>query len=103
MQPPPLSLWTLLRQINSSGQGEDCNGLWVISGYCVINPPHSPYAGVVGCGAAEAGVVGCGAAEAGVMGCGAAEATGLGFVCFIVINPCVLSANRVDLGFFFVS
>ena len=25
------------------------------------------------------------------MGCGAAEATGLGFVCFVVINPCVLS------------
>ena len=24
----------------------------------------------------------------------------LGFVCFVVINPCVLSANRVDLGFF---
>ena len=34
------------------------------------------------------------------MGCGAAEATGLGFVCFVVINPWVLSANRVDLGFF---
>ena len=34
------------------------------------------------------------------MGCGAAEATGLGFVCFVVISPCVLSANRVDLGFF---
>ena len=34
----------------------------------------------------------------GVMGCGAAEATGLGFV---FVNPCVLSANRVDLGFFF--
>ena len=32
-------------------------------------------------------------------GCGAAEATG--FVCFVVINPCVLSANRVDLGFFY--
>ena len=31
----------------------------------------------------------------GVMGCGAAEATGLDFV-----NPCVLSANRVVLGFF---
>ena len=30
----------------------------------------------------------------------AAEATGLGFVCFVVINPRVLSANRVDLGFF---
>ena len=27
---------------------------------------------------------------AGVMGCGAAEATGLDFVCFVVINPCVL-------------
>ena len=27
----------------------------------------------------------------GVMGCGAAEATGLGFVCFVVINPRVLS------------
>ena len=33
------------------------------------------------------------------MGCGA-EATGLGFVCFVVINPCVLSANRVDFGVF---
>ena len=32
--------------------------------------------------------------------CGAAEATGLGFVCF-VINPCVLSANRVNFGLFF--
>ena len=30
-----------------------------------------------------------------VMGCGAAEATGLGFVCFVVINPCVSSVNRV--------
>ena len=29
------------------------------------------------------------------------EATYLGFVCFVVINPCVLSASRVDLGFFF--
>ena len=38
---------------------------------------------------------------AGVMGCGAAEATGLGFVCFVVINPRVLSANKVDLGSFF--
>ena len=28
------------------------------------------------------------------------EATGLGFVCFVVINPRVLSANSVDLGFF---
>ena len=35
----------------------------------------------------------------GKLGCGAAEATGLGFVCFVVMNPCVLSA-RVDLGFF---
>ena len=34
------------------------------------------------------------------MGCGAAEATGLGFVCFVVINPRVLLANRVDLTFF---
>ena len=34
--------------------------------------------------------------------CGAAEATGLGFVRFVVINPRVLSANRIDLGFFFV-
>ena len=31
----------------------------------------------------------------------AAEVTGLGFFfCFVVINPRVLSANRVDLGFF---
>ena len=29
-----------------------------------------------------------------------AEATGLGFVCFVVLNPRVLSANRVDFGFF---
>ena len=36
---------------------------------------------------------------AGVMGCGAVEATGLGFACFVVINPRVLSANRVDLDF----
>ena len=36
---------------------------------------------------------------AGVMGCGAAEATGLGFVCFAVINPRVLSANRVYFDF----
>ena len=28
------------------------------------------------------------------------EATGLGFVCFVVFNPRVLSANRVDLGSF---
>ena len=34
------------------------------------------------------------------MGFGAAEATSLGFVCFVVINPRVFSANRVDLGFF---
>ena len=33
------------------------------------------------------------------MECGAAEATGLGFVCFVVSNPRVLSANRVVLGF----
>ena len=31
------------------------------------------------------------------------EATGPGFVCYVVINPCVLSANRVDLGLFFIS
>ena len=35
-----------------------------------------------------------------VMGSGAAEATGLGFVCFVVINFRVLSANRVDFGLF---
>ena len=35
------------------------------------------------------------------MRCVAAEATGLGFVCFVVINPRVLSANGVDLGFFY--
>ena len=34
------------------------------------------------------------------VGCGAAEATGPGFVCFVVINPCVLSANRVVFGLF---
>ena len=34
------------------------------------------------------------------MECGAAEATGLGFVCFVVINPRMLSANRVDFGHF---
>ena len=34
------------------------------------------------------------------MGCGAAEATGLGVVCFVVINLRVLSANRVDSGLF---
>ena len=37
------------------------------------------------------------------MGCGAAEATGLGFVCFVVINPRVLSTDRVDFGLFFVN
>ena len=35
-----------------------------------------------------------------LMGCGATEATGLGFVCFVVINPHVLTANRVDFGLF---
>ena len=39
---------------------------------------------------------------AGVMGCGAAVAIGLAFVCFVVINPRVLSANRGDLGFLFL-
>ena len=34
------------------------------------------------------------------MGCGA-EATGLGFGCFVVPNPRLLSANKVDLGFLF--
>ena len=29
------------------------------------------------------------------------EATGLGFVCFVVVNPCVLSANRVVFGLLF--
>ena len=32
-----------------------------------------------------------------LMGCAAAEATGLGVFCFVVINPCLWSANRVDL------
>ena len=27
--------------------------------------------------------------------------TGLGFICFVIINPCVLLANRVDFGLFF--
>ena len=40
--------------------------------------------------------------DARVMGFGAAEATGLGFVCFVVINPRVLLSNRVDFGLFFV-
>ena len=31
----------------------------------------------------------------------AAEASGLGFVCFVVFNPLVLSANRVDFGLLF--
>ena len=35
-----------------------------------------------------------------VMGCGAAEVTGLGFVCFVVMTPCVLSASRIDYGLF---
>ena len=35
------------------------------------------------------------------MGCGAAEATGLGFVCFVVINSRVLSENRVYFGLLF--
>ena len=35
------------------------------------------------------------------MGCGAAEATDMGFVCFVVFFPSVLSVNRVDLGFVF--
>ena len=35
------------------------------------------------------------------MGWDAAEATGLGFVCLVVINPRVLSANRVDFGYLF--
>ena len=52
--------------------------------YIIINhiTPHLPYAGV--------------------MGCSAAEANGLGFVCFVVINRRVLAAKRVE-GFFFVS
>ena len=33
-----------------------------------------------------------------MIGCGAVEATGL--LCFVVINPRVLSVNRVDLGIF---
>ena len=37
------------------------------------------------------------------LGCIAAKATGLGFVCFVVLSTRVLSANRIDLGFFFVS
>ena len=35
-----------------------------------------------------------------VMGCCAAEPTGLGFVCFVVINLRVLSANNLFLGLF---
>ena len=34
------------------------------------------------------------------MGCGAAEATGLGFVCFVIINSRMLSANRDYFGLF---
>ena len=40
---------------------------------------------------------------AGVMGCGAAEATDLGFFCFVVMNPRVLSANRVERLFLFIN
>ena len=48
--------------------------------------------------------VGGGGGLYGVIGCGAAEATDLGFSCFVVINPRVLSAYRVDFGLlFFVS
>ena len=36
-----------------------------------------------------------------VMVCGAAEATGLDFVCFAVLSPRVLAADRVDSGFCF--
>ena len=32
----------------------------------------------------------------------ASEATGLGFVCFVVINPCVLSANKLIWAFLFL-
>ena len=35
------------------------------------------------------------------MGCGAAEATGLGFVCFVVINPGVLSPRELIQAFLF--
>ena len=38
---------------------------------------------------------------AGVMGCCAEETTLLGFVCFVVVIPRVLSANRVDFRPFF--
>ena len=31
------------------------------------------------------------------MGCGAVEATGLGFFCFVVINPCVVSCQPTEL------
>ena len=44
--------------------------------------------------------MGYGTAEAGIMGYGAAEVTGLGFVCFVVINPRVLSSNKVDFDLF---
>ena len=36
------------------------------------------------------------------MGCVAVEATDLVFVCFLVLNPRVLSANRVNFGLFFL-
>ena len=35
------------------------------------------------------------------MGCGAAEANGLGFVCFVILNPRVL-LDKVDLAVFFL-
>mgnify|MGYP003571713265 CR=1 FL=1 len=39
-----------------------------------------------------------------MMGCGSAtEATGLGSVCFVVINPRALSANRVIRAFCFIN
>ena len=38
-----------------------------------------------------------------MLGWGAAEATDLGFVYFVVLNLCVLSANRIDLVFFFIN
>ena len=50
---------------------------------CFINLPISPYAGV--------------------MGCGAAEATGLAFFFFFFVNPHALSANRVESGFCFIN
>ena len=35
-----------------------------------------------------------------MMGCSTVKATGLVFVCFVVLNPCVLLVNRVDFGLF---